>query len=294
MLGNSNLAAVCRANDRCNRLGLDTISCGSTVAWAMHCYEQGLLSADDLDGLELSWGAVDGALALVEKIALREGVGDVLAMGSREAARRLGVGADLAVHVKGLEAPMHDPRGFHGLGLAYAVSNRGACHLQHTAVYVELGMSSYPEIGLEEDYAGPSSDGKARMVHICENLGAVVNSALICMLVFGTLAPADLARMLDAATGFGQDVNALLACGERIWLLKRVLNCRMGVRREDDWLPRALLTPTREGGAAGSVPEIERMMAEYYAVRGLDRQGVPARETLERVGLGWAASESQN
>jgi len=233
---------------------------------------------------------MEAALALVERIGAREGIGDTLALGSRAAAAQLGVGEDKTTHVKGLEAPMHDPRGLHGMGLAYAMSTRGACHLQHKVLYVEAGMSSYPEIGLEENYEGQTSDGKAQMVLLCENFGVPMNAAVICKFVLGTLQADDLAEMLDRCTGFGYDIESLLACGARIWLLKRSLNCLMGVTRADDTLPAPLLTPTTEGGAEGSVPEIERMVEEYYTLRGLDPEGRPTRETLERAGLAEVAS----
>ena len=140
LIMNNDLAAVIKINEMCNRYGLDTISCGSTIAFAIDCFENGLITEDDTEGVKLTWGNVDGVIKMVEKIARREGFGDVLAEGSRGAAKKIGKNAaDFAVEVKGLEAPMHDPRGFHGMGLAYAMSNRGACHLQHMDLFVEQG-----------------------------------------------------------------------------------------------------------------------------------------------------------
>ncbi|MCP4614585.1 MAG: aldehyde ferredoxin oxidoreductase family protein [Planctomycetes bacterium] len=285
LLGNSDLAGVCKANELCNRLGLDTISCGATIAWAMHCHEEGLLSAEALNGISLKWGNIEGAIELVDKIARREGIGDVLAEGVRTASERLGVGADFTTDVKGLEAPAHDPRCLHGMGLAYTTSPRGACHLQHKVLYVEAGMTAYPEVGLESDYIGQTSDGKAKMVLLCENLGVPMNAAVICKFVLGTLSAQDFADMLERATGFGFDIDKLMTCGARIWLIKRALNCMMGMRRKDDRLPKLMLAPTTEGGAEGSVPEIDRMLDEYYEMRGLDPDGLPTRETLEKIGL---------
>ncbi|NOZ88010.1 MAG: aldehyde ferredoxin oxidoreductase family protein [Deltaproteobacteria bacterium] len=289
MIGNGNLAGVCKVNERCNRLGMDTISCGSVVAWFFHMAEKGLLSGQELGGVSAAFGNLDAAIELVELIGRREGIGDVLAEGSRKAAEILGKGEDLTVEVKGLEAPMHDPRTMHGMGLAYAMSTRGACHLQHMVLYVEAGMSTYPEAGLAENYEGQTSDGKAEMVYICENLGVPMNSALICKFVFGTLSAGDLAEMLDRATGFGYDIDRLMQCGERIWLLKRSLNCLMGVERKDDRLPKAILTPLAEGGAEGSVPDIDRMIDEYYDIRGLRDDGRPKEKTLRNAGLDFVA-----
>ncbi|MDB4444592.1 aldehyde ferredoxin oxidoreductase C-terminal domain-containing protein, partial [bacterium] len=130
---NDNLAAVVKANEMCNRYGMDTISCGSTIAFAMACYERGLLTSQDADGMKLAWGDMDVVLSLLDKIAHRQGFGDLLADGTRRAAEKIGGNAhEFAVHVKGLEAPVHDPRAFHGLGLAYAYANRGGLpHATH-------------------------------------------------------------------------------------------------------------------------------------------------------------------
>jgi len=286
MLLNKDLAAIIRGNYLCNDYGMDTISCGSTIAFAMECYEKGLLSAPDAGGLELTWGNIEAVIELLPKIAFREGIGNLLADGSREAARRIGKGADkLTVEVKGLEAPMHDPRGFHGMGLGYAISNRGACHLQHMDLYIEQGMAAYIEAGLEEDYLAQTSEGKARMHYLSENLGALASAAPICIFSLGCITAEDFTSMLRVTTGFDYTLNELLECGERIWLLKRVLNNLTGTTREDDRLPLKILSPVKEGAAAGSVPDIEKMLSEYYELRGLDSDGVPKREALEKAGL---------
>ncbi|MDP2971034.1 MAG: aldehyde ferredoxin oxidoreductase C-terminal domain-containing protein, partial [Deltaproteobacteria bacterium] len=149
MIMNKDLAGVIKANELCNKAGMDTISGGAAIAFAYECYEKGIISRRDTDGLELTWGNIDPALKLIEMITERKGIGGILAEGTREAARILGKGTqEFTVEVKGLEAPMHDPRGWHGMGLGYAVSTRGACHLQHMTLYVEQGMSAYPETGL--------------------------------------------------------------------------------------------------------------------------------------------------
>ncbi len=287
MLLNKDLAAIIRANYLCNDYGMDTISCGATIAFAMECYEKGLLSAQDTGGLELAWGNVKAVIELLPKIALREEIGGLLAEGSREAARRIGRGADkLTVEVKGLEVPMHDPRGFHGMGLGYAISNRGACHLQHMDLYIEQGMTTYTEAGFEEDYLAQTSEGKAKMHYLSENLGVLASAAPICIFALGCVTADDFTGMLRITTGFDYTLNELLECGERIWLLKRKLNNLMGITREDDYLPLKILSPVKEGAAVNSVPNIEKMLSEYYELRGLDSHGVPKRETLEKAGLG--------
>ncbi len=282
----SDQAAVNKLNDLCNRFGIDTISTGSTTAFAIECYESGILTDAETDGLKLNWGNADAVIELVKKIAAREGIGDMLAEGSRAAARKVGKGAaELTVEVKGLEAPMHDPRAYHGLGLAYAMSIRGACHLSHIDLTAEQGRAPMTEVGLNEVLPAQSSDGKAKVVWTTENLGALLQATGICNFGMTVLEFSDLADMLNATTGRSYTVKDLLTIGERLWLLKRSICNMMGVTFEDDKLPKKILTPTKEGGAAGSVPDIEMMMKEYYEMRGLDMKGVPKKETLVAVGL---------
>jgi aldehyde:ferredoxin oxidoreductase len=286
LIGNADLAAVVKANEVCNRLGMDTISCGATIAFAMECAEKGILDPARTGGIDLSWGNMAAVLELLPLIARREGLGALLAEGSARAAARLGGEAPRsAVTVKGLELPMHDPRGFHGMGLAYAYSNRGACHLQHAVLPIEQGMMALPELGLREDYPGQSGEGKPEMVFICENYGLLLNCLCQCHFVNFATAPADLLAALNAVTGWGMSLAELLTCGERVWNLKRGLNNLMGVRDRDDVLPERVLTPLAEGGAAGSVPDIAAMKSEYKRIRGLTEEGLPGAETLVRLGL---------
>jgi len=284
MILNKDLAAVIKANELCNKAGIDTVSAGSAIAFAYECYEKGIITRRDTDGLELLWGSIDPALKLIEMICERRGIGALLAEGTREAAKKIGSGAEeFVVDVKGLDAPMHDPRGWHGMGLGYAVSTRGACHLQHMTFYVEQGMSAYPETGLKVSYQGPRSEGKAEMYLLSENLGVPCNSACLCLFVLGCISASDFAEMLRVTTGYeGFDVEELLKSGQRINLLKRTINSLLGMKKEDDRLPKRMLTPL---SPKGNVPEIDMMVEEYYALRGLDETGRPKRETLERAGL---------
>ncbi len=287
LIMNDDLAGVIKANEWCNRYGLDTISCGATIAFAMEAYEKGLVTKKDTDGIDLTWGNIDGAIELIHKISKREGIGAILSEGTREAAKRLGQGAEeFSVEVKGLEAPMHDPRAFHGMGLAYMTSIRGACHLMHLDLGIEHGITAYPEAGFEENYVGQSSEGKAEMVKRCEDLGIPCNSLVICEFVAWTLSANDLAEMVRVTTGFDFSLKDLLSCGERTWLLKRGLGNMMGMSKKDDRLPKRILTPLREGAAAGSVPDVEKLLREYYEIRGLDEEGKPKKEVLLKAGLG--------
>jgi aldehyde:ferredoxin oxidoreductase len=283
-------AAMNKINDLCNRYGLDTISCGCTVAFAIDCYEAGILTDDDTDGLKLNWGNADAVIEVIKKIATREGFGDMLAEGSREAAKRIGKGAaDLTSEVKGLEVPMHDPRTYHGLGLAYAMSIRGACHLSHFMLFYDEGYFWSEEFGIEEGAVGQSNEGKGGLLPILENFGQFMQTLGWCffaMNAFGTEKfETKVIRLLNAATGRDYTLEEMKQIGERIWLLKRSLNNMMGVTVDDDRLPRKNLTPVNEGDAAGLVPDIEMMMKEYYDARGLDLQGFPSKESLIAAGL---------
>jgi len=286
MIMNDNLAAVAYVNELCNRLVLDTISCGGTVAFIIDCYENGLLTKADTDGLEMTWGNMDAVVEMVNKIARREGFGDRAAMGSHMLAQSIGADApDYAVTVKGLELPMHDPRAFHGQGLAYMNSNRGACHLQHSVQAVEQGMVLWTDAGLDEDYPATDSSGKAKMVYISENIGQMANAASVCHFVHWAMGMDNLLEGLNAATGFELDMKTFLQTGRRAWLLKRCLNNLMGVTAADDRLPQKVLTALGEGSAAGSVPDVELMKKEYYEVCGLDENGAPKSEVLDKFKL---------
>jgi aldehyde:ferredoxin oxidoreductase len=150
-------------------------------------------------------------------------------------------------------------------------------------LYVEQGMSAYPETGLETNYKGPRSEGKAGMYLISENLGVPCNSACLCIFVLGCLSASGFAEMLRVTTGWKNfDVAELLNSGQRINLLKRTINCLLGMKREDDRLPKRILTPL---SSEGNIPDIDLMLREYYHLRGLDELGRPKRETLEKVGL---------
>jgi len=258
----------------------------------MDCFENGLIDSKDTDGIELKWGNVDAVLKMLDKIVKRDGFGDTLAEGSKRAAERIGRNAsDYTVEVKGLEVPMHDPRAGHGMGLAYATSIRGACHLQHGDLFTEMNILLRPEIGLTGPYQGKVSEGKAEMTLISENLGMVVNAAVICWFVMLSLGIEDLLYALRATSGFDYDIKEMMECGERLWMFKRGLDNLMGITAADDRLPKRIMTPTKEGGAAGSVPNMELMLKEYYSLRPLDANGRPTKEKLQSLGLSELAAK---
>ena len=283
---NDDLEAIARANDLCNRYGLDTISTSAAIALAIEARERGLLTAGDTDGLDLDWGNAEAIIQMVEKIARREGMGDLLADGVRAAAARLGdQAADLAIHVKGMEVPYHDPRAFTSMAINYATANRGACHLEALSYWAGYGIR-LPELGYADPIDRRTSQGKARMVYDFQNYFSVFNPLGLCKFTArGSMQPSAVARMVNLATGWDWTAEEVIRMGEKLFNLKRLINIRYGVGRQDDTLPSRFLTPRPSGGAAGVVPDLDPMLAEYYALRGWDEQGVPTPERLREVGL---------
>lgn len=268
---NPSLEAVAKANDLCNRLGVDTIAMGAVIAVLMEAQERGL-AGPDVTGLDMSWGDMGSALEAIRITTAREGFGENMSRGSRALAEELGA-PELSVHVRGLDFPAHDPRGYHGYGLGYVMGARGACHLNSVNLLVEGGMGSWPEVGLKGPYKGMTSKGKAELTWKCLSIGQLFNSLCMCNFIGAFLSLNDQVDMVRAATGFDMTLDELMECGWRIWYLKRhILNLR-GSGRNDDVLPPKALTPTEEGANAGSVPNMERMLGEIYELAGLDEEG---------------------
>ncbi len=279
------LEHIAKCNEICNKLGMDTISCGGSIAFVMDAMEQGIITAEDTGGLEFKWGGAEQVKAVLPMIASREGFGDLLAEGSREIARRLGKGGDLLAEVKGLEAPMHDPRPYWGMGLNYAVGNRGACHVNTAQMFAEHGFAFYPELGLNDEMPQYETEGKAFANIQTQKLGALLNAFCTCHFPSIPFDEQDYLDMANTATGFGYTLDALMEAGDRIWLLKRGINNLLGATRADDYLPKKFLTPVEDGAAAGMVPDIDAMLADFYRLRDIDEQGRPSRATLEKIGL---------
>ena len=282
------LNVIAKANELCNRYGLDTITCGSTIAFALEAFERGLISRSECDNFDLTWGNGEIILKLIEKIASKDGFGSRLAQGSWALAQELGSAAQKFVTtVKKLEAPMHDPRGTHGLGLAYATGYRGACHVSCRTMSVEQGICLYLELGLDGTYDGLVSEGKAELVKVSQDLGSILGGAsIICELAGNGFNEGDLCLMLSSATGLDFKIEELLLIGERIWILKRVFNLLCGLKTEDDTLPERLTTPLESSGPTeGTVPDIKFMLEQFYALRALDRNGVPTLKKLEELSI---------
>ncbi|HSR12922.1 MAG TPA: aldehyde ferredoxin oxidoreductase family protein [Thermodesulfobacteriota bacterium] len=281
-----NLNAVSFANDLCNRYGIDTISTGVAVAFAMEAYEKGLIKKEDTGGIDLKWGDDQAMIAMVHQIGKREKLGAVLGQGVKRAAEKLGGDSwKYAVHVKGMESPMHDPRTFYSMGLTYAVGPRGACHLHGHSPLYEGVQDPVPEWGLKGTYPNFVSEGKGNLVKVCQDYTAVVNSMVSCYFLTFILKPSDLAEVLTSATGTKYTAKSLLKVGERIMALHRAYNNLCGITRKDDVLAPRQLEATKEGGNAGKVPDMEVMLKEFYKASGWTPSGKPSRKTLESLGL---------
>ena len=286
LIVNEDLAAVIKMGEMANRYGMDSISCGATIAFAMECFEKGLITSKDLDGGQLRWGNPDDVLAVMEKISKRQGFGDVLAEGSRSAAKKIGNNAeDYTVEIKGLEFALYDVRGSHGHGLGFIMSNRGACHVASDIGKIESGWTTWPDIGITGGYDPKADEGKGELNVTCENVSMLSNSATLCQFCLMSISITDLTEALKASTGFDYDLNEIMECGDRIWMLQRGLNNLMGITAADDRMPKRLMTPHTEGGAAGSVLNVELLLKDYYKARGLDANGRPLKDKLNALGL---------
>jgi len=277
--GVSDRKAILYANWLCDAYGVDTISTGVIVGYVMELYERGVLKADDLDGVEAKWGSGEALTRLVEKICKGEGVGRELRLGVRRLSAKYGL-AEAALHVKGLEMPGYEPRAAKGMGLGYATSDRGACHLRAYTADKEL-------LGYGGAVDPISIGGKARLVVDYQNEKALIDSTGICFFATFAFSFRELGDMLSRATGLPlEETEALRLIGERVYNLTRLFDVREGVTRKDDDLPGRLLNePMPEGPAKGSRVELEEMLDEYYSIRGWSNDGVPERETIERLNL---------
>jgi aldehyde:ferredoxin oxidoreductase len=280
------LNAITAMNDLCNRYGLDTISTSSVIAWAFEAYEKGALTKDDV-GAELRWGDADAIMTLIHKIGQRDGFGDILAEGSREAARRIGQGTEqYAIHVKGLELPYHDPRGFVSMGVNYATASRGACHLEAILYWRGTGLE-WP--GWEEgDAQGwverkrfDSTLGAQTAVSFQDYMTTYNPLGLCKFIIKGSFTPAQIAELVNTALGWNWTAQDVLDAGARLFNFKRLINNRLGITAKDDVLPIRLTTePRPTGSAAGVLPDMALMLKDYYQIRKWDENGVPTREAL--------------
>ena len=293
-VGVGDLPLALYAVDRCNRLGLDAISTSEVIAWSMECAERGLLDRAAAEGLDLSFGNGVTVLALIERIARREGFGNVLADGVRAAAERLDLGRDLAMHGKGLELFQADVRAMKAYGLGNAVASRGADHLRSEPWFEfsgdrEAGIRRY---GIADTADRLAWRGKGLVVKDYEERAAIADALGICKNVYNNMEMLDwgeTAELLQAAIGMAITDEEVRRAGERIVNAERMINARFGIDRTDDTLPRRFLDEPAgpsDSPSAGSVVELEPMLDEYYAARGWDVEtGLPTGEKLAELGL---------
>ena len=277
--GIDDLAAVIKANDQCNKMGLDTIATGATIACAMELYEKGFLKKEELGSApELKFGNTETILVYPELMAKRIGLGDKLAEGSHNFASKYGH-PELSMSVKKQEMPAYDPRGAQGQALAYATSNRGGCHVRGYLISPEI-------LGSPEKLDPFVVEGKGQWVKIFQDLTAVIDSEGLCLFTSFALGADDYAALLSAATGFDYTTDEVMKAGDRVWNLEKLWNLKIGLTKKDDYLPpRFLNEPLLDGAAKGQVVYLDALLSDYYKVRGWNEEGVPTEEKLKELGL---------
>ncbi len=276
--GVDDLDALTYVNFLCNEDGFDPISFGATVAAAMELYETGVLTDEDTGGLEMRFGSAEALTRAAELTMTGEGFGKELGLGSKRLCEKYGHG-ELSMTVKGQEFPAYDPRGIQGMGLAYATSNRGACHLRGYTVSSEV-------MGIPEKTDPLVTEGKAGLVKAFQDATAAVDSSGLCIFTTFAWTLADIAPQIDAACEGGWTMEKLAMVGERIWNLERDFNLAAGLTGKDDTLPKRLLKDAANTGPAkGMVNELDKMLPEYYELRGWNPEGIPTGATRERLGL---------
>ena len=272
------LDAATKANYYCNEFGMDTITMGATVACAMELYEKGFITLADTGGIPLDWGNADAMVEMVRLTGAGEGFGKKLGLGSYRLAESYGH-PELSMTAKKMEMPAYDPRAVQGIGLNYATSNRGGCHMR--------GYTIEPEVlGNPEKVDKDVTEGKAELVISWQNTSAALDASGACFFSTFGIGKDEHAAMLSAVTGVAYTPADFVKCGDRIWNLERVWNLRSGLTSADDTLPRRLLKDALKSGASkGSVSRLSEMLPEYYARRGWDAQGVPTQAKLQELDL---------
>lgn len=303
----TDLAAISLANQICNEHAVDTIACGATIAFAMECFEKGIISTEQTGGIKLNFGDADAMLDVLRQIVTASTpFGKLLGQGSQRVAEVWGNGADECLTtVKGAESPAHMPQAKRSLGLIYAVNPFGADHqssehdwMIEEGIASDLYMSRLAELGLEERLP-PLSLGKAKVKfsYLTELFYSMLDSVELCQFVWGPAwnlyGPQDTANLVKAVTGWDTSVDELMKVGARRLNLMRTFNSREGLDRKDDKLPKkffkALQGDGPSAGIALSHDEIEAALDEYYKLAGWTNNGVPTKTSLQQLGLGWAA-----
>lgn len=274
-------------NILCDKLGLDTISTGNVIGFAIECFEKGLITVRDTDGLKLKFGDAEVVLRLIHKIAAREGIGELLAMGVKRAAEKIGKGSErFAMHVKAMEYPGYQPGASPAFALEYAVTDRGGCHRRAWPVFAE-----------KEAGKPYTTEGRAKLIKRLFDERLPLHSGIVCDLFFGWcgLDSQDFIKMIQFVTGRELTEKDLQRLAERGFAITRAFNVREGAGRKDDVLaPRTMEEPQPVGPAKGKMVSkemLEEMLDEYYSLRGWNKRGIPKKSTLEALGLGEIAEE---
>jgi aldehyde:ferredoxin oxidoreductase len=276
--GVDDLDALTYANFVCNEDGMDPITLGATVAAAMELYKIGAITKEQTGGIEFNFGSAEALAAAVEWVASGEGFGKDLALGSKRMCEKYGH-PELSMTVKGQEFPAYDPRGVQGMGLTYATSNRGACHLRSYTIASEV-------LGIPVKTDPLETEGKAALVKAFQDATAAFDSSGLCLFTSFAWSLDDVAPQLDTACEGGWSTEKLVEVGERIWNLEREYNRLAGFTAADDTLPKRLLKDAANvGPAAGRVNDLDKMLPEYYELRGWTTDGVVTDETKARLGL---------
>ncbi|MBN33812.1 MAG: aldehyde ferredoxin oxidoreductase [Rhodospirillaceae bacterium] len=276
--GVDDLEALTFANFICNEQGLDPISFGATVGAAMELFEDGVITTEQTGGIDLKFGNAEALCAVAELTGKGEGFGEEIGLGSKRLCEKYGR-PELSMSVKGQEFPAYDGRGIQGMGLTYATSNRGACHLRSYTVASEI-------LGIPEKTDPLESEGKAGLVRAFQDATAAVDSSGMCVFTTFAWTLEDFAPQIDAACEGEWTVNRLAEVGERVWNLERKFNLAAGFTGKDDTLPERLLKDAaKTGPAEGKTSGLETMLPEYYEIRGWTPDGIPSNETLSRLGV---------
>ncbi len=271
VVGVDDIDALTFAGYLMNEHGMDPISFGATLSAAMELFEMGVLTVADTDGIALNFGSAEALTVMAEKTGKYEGFGQILAMGSKRMCEKYGH-PELSMSVKGQEFAGYDSRALPGMGLGYATSNRGACHLKHDV--------------FSEDMKDQSANGKAEPCKTSQDAIATIDSTGLCLFTAGSWDTSDYAEQIDAACEGTWTKERLEETGERIWNLERQFNVAAGLDRKDDSLPPRLLNdPLPSGTAKGRVCDLNTMLDEYYELRGWNSQGIPTQATIDRLGL---------
>lgn len=282
---NNNLESIQTANYMCNDMGIDTISGSSTIAFIYYLYNNNKINSDDIDGLKPEWGDIHPALEMIKKIALREGIGDSLAEGSDLIGDKFKIDRDEIATCYGMEVPYHDLRRCFGNTIAYGIATtRGPCHTACDPYYALLGLP-LDEFGIDGniDWYSDGTDMAVVSARI-QDYRAIYNSLIMC--AFCNPPPSMIIDMLNTATGLNFDIDQFKLLGERLYMIKRLFNLKMGITPSDDRLPKILLQPLQEGGSAGKSPDFNKLKKALYKYRTFDlNTGYPNQEKIKSLGL---------